>query len=253
MQLQIIKALHASDARIGVGMAMFQKPYQESLDRFIAGELDEDALLKATEYRTRWGFHWSLYKPIADFCKKNAVPLAALNVPSELTRKLSKGGFAGLSADDKATISGHWRNVASRTGQTFDFARFQAREGWIYDTEPACRAVVTMRLVNPDIALAYKGRLQSAFYAEGRDTTRDAVLADVAAEIGLDREMFFAELVSEEARRETQRDILAARHAGVRGFPTLLAGDGTGQYLLVTNGYRPLEGLADALEKWLDA
>ena len=166
---------------------------------------------------------------------------------------LRAGNTKPMSADDKATISGYWRNVELRTGQPFDFARFQAREGWIYDTEPACRAVVTMRLVNPDVALAYKGRVQRAFYAEGRDTTRDAVLADVAAEVGLDREMFFAELVSEEARREAQRDILAAQRAGVRGFPTLLAGDGTGHYLMVTNGYRPLEGLADALEKWLDA
>ncbi len=166
---------------------------------------------------------------------------------------LRAGNTKPMSATDKGTISGHWRKVEQATGQRFDFAQFEAREGWIYDTEPACRAVVTMRLLNPRLALAFKGRVQHAFYAEGRDTTKDAVLADLAAESGVDREMYFAELVSEEARRETQRDFLAAQQAGIRGFPTLLAGDGTGHYLMVTNGYRPLEGLPLALEKWLDA
>ncbi len=104
VQLQIIKALYARDARLGVGMETFQRPFQEPLDRYLHGEIDEEAMLTGTEYRTRWGFHWSLYKPIADFCKKNAVPIAALNVPRELTGKISKGGIAGLSKDDKASL-----------------------------------------------------------------------------------------------------------------------------------------------------
>ena len=166
---------------------------------------------------------------------------------------LRAGNTKPMTDEDKATIAGHWRKVQLATGQPFDFDSFMARKDWVYDTEPACRAVVTMRLLNPRVALAFKARIQRAFYAEGRDTTQESVLADIAGETGVDREMFFAELQSEEARRETQRDILAAQRAGVRGFPTLLAGDGTGHYLMVTNGYRPLDGLPDALEKWLDA
>jgi len=104
LQLRIIKALHANDARLGVGMEMFQRPFQEHLDKYIRGESSEDEMLKATEYKTRWGFHWSLYQPIADFCRKNAVPLAALNVPREMTAKISKAGIANLSADDKKQL-----------------------------------------------------------------------------------------------------------------------------------------------------
>jgi putative protein-disulfide isomerase len=165
---------------------------------------------------------------------------------------LRAGNTKPMTAADRDTIAGHWRKVEQGTGQRFDFERFATREGWVYDTEPACRAVVTMRLLNPGLALAFMGRVQQAFYAEGRDTTAEAVLADIAAEVGLDREMFFAELVSEEARLVAQRDFMAAGRAGIRGFPTLLAGDGSGNYLLVTNGYRPLEGLPEALDKWLD-
>jgi uncharacterized iron-regulated protein len=104
VQLQIIKALHARDARLGVGMEMFQRPHQPPLDAFVRGAMSEEEMLKATEYRKRWGFHWSLYQPIADFCKRNSVPLAALNIASELTAKISKGGYAGLSDEDKKTV-----------------------------------------------------------------------------------------------------------------------------------------------------
>jgi uncharacterized iron-regulated protein len=104
VQLQIIKALHARDARLGVGMEMFQRPFQETLDKFLRGELSEEEMLKATEYRTRWGFHWSLYQSIVDFCKRNALPIAALNTPRELTAKISKGGFAKLSDEEKKQL-----------------------------------------------------------------------------------------------------------------------------------------------------
>ena len=98
---------------------------------------------------------------------------------------LRAGNTKPMADADKRAIAGHWRSVAERTGQPFDFGLFE-RTGWIYDTEPACRAVVTMRLLNPRITLAYKSRVQTAFYAENRDTTRGAVLADIAAEAGVE-------------------------------------------------------------------
>ena len=165
---------------------------------------------------------------------------------------LRAGNTKPMTDVDKRTIAGHWRNVAERTGQPFDFGLFQ-RQGWIYDTEPACRAVVTMRLLNPRLALGYKTSVQHAFYAENRDTTDPEVLADIAADAGVDRAIFHAELTSPEARSATARDFRTAQEAGIRGFPTLLAGDGTGKYMLITNGYRPLDGLPDALETWLAA
>jgi aminopeptidase N len=104
VQLQIIKALHAADARLGVGLEMFQRPYQAALDRYIGGEIGEDELLKMTEYAKRWGYAWSLYQPIASFCKKNELPLAALNAPRELTAKVSKAGHAALSEVERKDL-----------------------------------------------------------------------------------------------------------------------------------------------------
>jgi uncharacterized iron-regulated protein len=103
VQLQIIKALFARDERLGVGMEMFQRPFQKEVDRFLRGGSEED-FLKATEYRQRWGYEWSLYRPIVEFCRRNGLPLAALNVSRELTRRLSQVGYAKLSADEKKQL-----------------------------------------------------------------------------------------------------------------------------------------------------
>jgi uncharacterized iron-regulated protein len=104
VQLQIIKGLHACDRRLGVGLEMFQRPFQPVLDRYLAGEVGEDEMLKGTEYGKRWGFPWPLYQPIADFCRRNELPLAALNAPRELTSKVSKAGYPALSADDRQQL-----------------------------------------------------------------------------------------------------------------------------------------------------
>src|SRR5438046_3726950 len=42
----------------------------------------------------------------------------------------------------KAVLRSHWLQVGERTGLAFDDAAMRA-EGFVYDTEPACRAVVT--------------------------------------------------------------------------------------------------------------
>jgi uncharacterized iron-regulated protein len=104
VQHQIIKALFARDERLGVGLEMFQRPFQDALDRYGRGVLAEEAFLKATEYRQRWGFAWGLYRPLVDFCRRNGVPLAALNAPKELTSRLSQVGHSGLTDEEKRQL-----------------------------------------------------------------------------------------------------------------------------------------------------
>jgi uncharacterized iron-regulated protein len=104
VQLQLIKAVFAHDERLGVGLEMFQRPFQGPLDRYQRGQLAEEEMLKATEYGKRWGFDWGLYRPITEFCRKNGLPLGALNAPRELTARISKVGHAGLNEDEKKQL-----------------------------------------------------------------------------------------------------------------------------------------------------
>ncbi|MGD9668380.1 MAG: DsbA family protein [Hyphomicrobiaceae bacterium] len=163
---------------------------------------------------------------------------------------LRPGTAEPMNEPMKAEIRHHWEKVQERTGQPFDFSFFE-RQGFVYDTEPADRAIVVMRLLNPIVMLAYFNSVQQAFYAENRDVTDQAVLADIAAEHGLDRERFLRALDTEQARIATRQDFETARDSGVTGFPTLYAGDTQSGYAMVTTGYRPLDGLTEILEEWL--
>jgi putative protein-disulfide isomerase len=163
---------------------------------------------------------------------------------------LRAGNTRPMRPADKDYIRNAWTRVAAASGQPFDHAFFE-REGFVYDTEPACRAVVAMRRQAPDRALGLKSRISRAFYAGNRDVTRTEVLCEIAAEAGEDRDAFAAHLLDPEVRNETFRDFLAAQELGVQGFPTLIAGPTPEGYALVTSGYRPLDGLIEALETWL--
>jgi uncharacterized iron-regulated protein len=106
IQLQILRAVYARDDRLGLGMEMFQRPFQKHIDRYLAGATNEPTFLEDTEYVSRWGYDWSLYQPLVEFCRRNRIPLAALNAPRELTQKISKGGVAGLEGADKKSVEG---------------------------------------------------------------------------------------------------------------------------------------------------
>jgi putative protein-disulfide isomerase len=96
-------------------------------------------------------------------------------------------------------------------------------------------------------------RIQQAFYAENRDMTAAGEIAGVAEEAGFDRVEFGSAFASAGVRNETFRDFLTAQSLGIHGFPTLIAGSEQRGYALLTNGYRPLEDLAEPLERWLAA
>jgi uncharacterized iron-regulated protein len=106
IQLQILRAVYARDDRLGLGMEMFQRPFQKHIDRYLAGATNEQTFLEDTEYVSRWGYDWSLYQPLVEFCRRNRIPLAALNAPRELTQKISKGGLTGLEGMDKKSVEG---------------------------------------------------------------------------------------------------------------------------------------------------
>jgi len=154
-----------------------------------------------------------------------------------------------MRAEDKAYIRDAWTRVAAASNQPFDFA-FLDREGFVYDTEPACRAVVTARRLLPRLALPFMGRIAQAFYAENRDMTSAEEISVVAEEAGFDPEEFGEAYLSADTRNETFRDFLAAQELGIQGFPTLIAGSEEKGFALVTNGYRPLDDLLEPLERW---
>jgi len=103
-QLEIIRRLHALQPHLAIGMEMFQQSFQRYLDDYIAGTIDEQAMLRATEYYQRWRMDYRHYAPILRYAREHGVPVIALNIPSELTHKVGHVGLEGLSEEDRQLL-----------------------------------------------------------------------------------------------------------------------------------------------------
>ncbi|MBA3326405.1 MAG: DsbA family protein [Rhodobacteraceae bacterium] len=164
---------------------------------------------------------------------------------------LRPGTSRPMDAAAKAEIRSHWEHVQEASGQPFDFDFF-AREGFVYDTEPAARAVVVLRRSGPEVALAALMRFQRAFYTENRDVTRPEVLTALVGELGVDTAAFRSAFDETAAQEETLNDFALSRAFGVTGFPTLIAAKGPdGPHAIATRGFCPAEPLIGALGRWL--
>jgi putative protein-disulfide isomerase len=151
---------------------------------------------------------------------------------------LRPGTTRTLSPREREEILHHWRQVSEMTGQPF---RFEGAlpEAFVYDTEPASRAVVAMGELDREAVFPLFKSIQAAFYAAGRDVTRPEVLADLAFGLDADRAAFLDALESDAVRSKTAAHFEMARRLGVGGFPTLVLQRGD-RHRVLARGYRPL-------------
>jgi uncharacterized iron-regulated protein len=103
-QLRIIRGLENLDVSVAVGMEMFRANSQEDLDRWVAGEMDEEEF--EAVFRNNWGSQWILYKDIFLYARDEKIPLVGLNVPREIPQKVAKTGFASLSREQLSQLPG---------------------------------------------------------------------------------------------------------------------------------------------------
>lgn len=103
-QLAILKALHQRNPRLAIGVEWFQQSFQTVVNDFLAGKIDEETLLRRTEYFDRWRYDYRMLRPILEYAKANHLPVIALNAPAELTRKVSKRGLAALTSAERVQL-----------------------------------------------------------------------------------------------------------------------------------------------------
>lgn len=149
-------------------------------------------------------------------------------------------------------ILGHWHHVHEASGLSFDTGPAAAilQPGFIYDTEPASRATVTVRAMAPRLVWRYFKAVQQAFYAQGLDVTRPEVLASLAEPLGLPRADFAQAFASDAMREAVRQDFAQAQAWGIRGFPALVA-EHDEQLHLVCQGYAPAQTLHERLDTLL--
>ena len=104
-ELQTVAALAALHPKLVLGFEMFPRRVQTVLDRWVAGDLNESAFLKLSDWSQVWGTDATFYLPLFQFARINRIPIVALNVERSFTRTVNKKGLAAVPKDKREGVS----------------------------------------------------------------------------------------------------------------------------------------------------
>lgn len=152
-------------------------------------------------------------------------------------------------ADLKDFLSDHWKHVYEASGQPFQYGILDTK--LLYDTEPACRAVMIARELQASTVMTYFHNVQTAFYAENKNPHLTGTYADIAESMGIDRITFVNKFESKEYKASIKNDFLRASQLGVRSFPTVLLSV-NGVTKVVSAGYSKAEKVVEVVKSLMN-
>lgn len=202
--------------------------------------------------------------PMCSWCYGFAKELSTLeqhhpDLPIEIRVGGVRAGDTEVMSDEmKRFRLGHWTRVESLSGLPFNREAFMARSGFVYDTEPVCRAIVAARKIAPATNhLRVFSAFQRAFYVDGRDTTSGAVLSEIGAAaiseqgVAISSSEFFSVWSAPATIREAAADFKLVRSWGISSFPALVL-EQEGKLKLVAPGYTSFAELEERLAPLLE-
>lgn len=200
--------------------------------------------------------------PMCSWCYGFGPEITALHqgLP-EVPIELIMGGLRAhqttpITTEQRNKILSHWQQVHAATGLPFSDALL-SQDGFVYDTEPACRAVVAARQLVPHTSLAVLHAIGHAFYANGQDVTQGSVLAEVCASAmtaaghAIEAAEFERAWASDAAIHATAADFALTKKWGVAGFPTVVL-ERDRALDLVASGFTRMPDLVDRLQALVD-
>jgi putative protein-disulfide isomerase len=151
------------------------------------------------------------------------------------------------SLDDlRSFLSEHWTDVEKMSGQKFNHGILKTG-GFIYDTEPSCRAVTLVRRLFPEYEMEFFRRLQVSFYLDNQNPVSIDTYKSILTSMNLDTKIFEKTFYKDEAKDYANEDFDKAHALGVNGFPTLIA-QINGKYYRITNGFSKATKIINILE-----
>ncbi|WP_218847019.1 DsbA family protein [Winogradskyella forsetii] len=160
---------------------------------------------------------------------------------------LRPGGGEAWDTAFKRFLEHHWQQVHEKSGQPFSYELFEKDE-FNYDTEPACRAVITARSLAPEKTLAFYELVQHYFYTKSKDPKQVDFYKVICETLDIDFQDFSDQFTSESMKLATQADFTKSRELGVRGFPSIIYRH-KDQLYNIASGYTEFEDLKAAILK----
>ena len=173
------------------------------------------------------------------------------NAHPDVDFKLVMGGLRPYNTEkaiDMADfLKSHWVEIEERTGQPFKHDILKDPD-FVYDTEPASRAVVVARIMNPEIEFDFFKAVQVAFYKDNYNTNEVETYLKLAKEFDLDVIKYEELFNSNEAKEHTKADFQVSQQMGIKGFPSMVLKK-DGQFTLIANGYQKAEEINKIIAK----
>lgn len=104
VQQRILAGLSESGEGLSLGLEMVAVDMQRILDDFGKGQVELDDLAEELQWPTKWGYPFSLFRGHFELAQRNSVPVAGLNIPTFVTKKISKEGLEALSDEEQAFL-----------------------------------------------------------------------------------------------------------------------------------------------------
>jgi len=101
VQQRIVTALAATDSPPAVGLEMVAVDMQPVLRDFGKGQVQIEALEEELQWSARWGYPFSLFRGLFEIAQRNSLPVAGLNTPTTVTKKITKDGIESLSDEER--------------------------------------------------------------------------------------------------------------------------------------------------------
>ena len=170
-----------------------------------------------------------IYDPMCSWCWGFRPVLEQVKqaLPDSIEVQYILGGLAAdtdlpMPQEMQNTIRETWKTIQQEIpGTEFNYD-FWTECNPRRSTYPACRAIIACRIQQPEKEPAMLLAIQQAYYLDARNPSEDEVLIQLAAEVGLDVEMFIPDFKSEACRDALESQILLARSLYVHSFPSLV-------------------------------
>ena len=106
VQQAVLEALSGNGDGLSLGLEMVSVDKQPVLDDFGKGQVAVDDLAEELEWAERWGYPFTFFRDHFEIARRNSVPVAGLNAPTTVTRKISKEGLQALTDEEQAYLPG---------------------------------------------------------------------------------------------------------------------------------------------------
>ena len=185
-----------------------------------------------------WGISPEL-NALQRFGAANAIPFTLV------MGGLRPGGGQEWNEEFRGFLKHHWEEVNQRSGQPFGYDLFNLAS-FDYDTEPACRGLVTARAVAAEKALSFYELIQHHFYVQSKDPKQVEFYRPICEELSIDFTLFAQMFDSEDMKRQTAEDFGQSRQWGVRAFPSIVYRKDD-QLYLIAQGYAKYDELKNRI------